>query len=66
MNFPARNNKTFDLFFRAIPCEYEGRPFNCGTEVLQGVSIFHSFQPVGVFFRDRKSVSSLKIQALNK
>ena len=36
VNFPARNNKTLDLLFRAIPCEYEGRPLNCGTEVLQG------------------------------
>ena len=46
-----------------------GCSFNCGTEVLQGTLkdfyIFHSFQPDGVFFRDRNSVSSIEIQALN-
>ena len=48
---------------------YEGRSFNCGTGVLQGalydLSIFHSFQLVGVFSLDRNSVFSLKIKAPN-
>ena len=46
---------------------YAGRSFNCGIGVLQGVlkdvSIFHSFQPVGVFPLDKNYVSSLKMNA---
>ena len=40
------------LICHHLTYSYEGRSFNCGTGVLQGalwdLSIFHSFQSVGV------------------
>ena len=46
---------------------YEGRSFNCGTEVMPGslgdLRIIYLFQRVGVFSFDRNSVFSRKFQA---